>query len=1737
MHRDNAQLRSAKEAYKQASIEGNHQEEARWANTIGDILKRRGEYVEALRWLRKDYEISLRYLPEKQLLPTCQAIGDVYLRLHQFKDALIYQKKHLELAKGKNDLVEQQRASTQLGRTYHEIFSKTENDHTALRSSKKYFKLAMELAQNLKEKASPNTSSFLKEFIDAHNNLGMLEMDIDNFDEAKKILLEGLRICDEEEVTDDDDARSRLHNNLGNVYLELRAWDKAKEHIEKDILICKRIEHLQGEAKGYINLGELHYRLQKYDAAKRCYKRALDIASCLEDEDALVDQINRNIEVVNEAEKVIDDLKIEEQKLRKLVRKTAAAKGQPTERRCLLDQNASLDCLIEKSRMIYAWPKHREFAKRKKKVANELCDKEKLSDSFLAIGESYHKLRKFSKAHKWMLKGWSIYKVIGNLEGQALAKINIGEVLDSAGDWPGALESFEEGYRLAVQGNLTSVQISALENMHYSHMIRFDNAVEARKLLHKIEELRRTLDEQVDINQDPECCSETETEGCDTSDTDSESCRLPSNSRQLNPIASFEECSVDVPLAALIHSTKTPRSKRKSKLDSHGNRIDASNTTHSGDNVIPQLVGRKRVRLVVSDDEKDEDVEPDKSSRRVATADKSRMNGDPSSCCKIQDASHAVDSLDIHCKHTPINHDDNTNSYKSEHPKHTAEIGLESRSLEAWEVACSSNFAKSESKSDGQQVLCNFRRGLTVANFNTDTSEDADLQNKFTIKIGDVMVYVDLLSCMVGDEVSIDEMKVEAACWYYLCLSEEKRSKGKLPVLVNLKYGEKALENVEMGENLKEYVNREGWIQATIQGWVQNHFIKLYIDYCKKLSESPNMKLLKRLYNLKVSDDQVILSDCELEDASICPFLNALLDHKRISILDISHNLLGNDTMEKLTQIFASSTRNCGGLALDLHCNRFGPIALLQISECPLLFGRLEVLNVSGNCFTDACGAYLSTILKNCKALYCLKIEQCAITSRTVQDIADALDDGSVLSELWLGKNNPISPITMVNLLRKLSALKRFSELRLNDVHLSKHVIHCLCQIAESSNWSGLMLGGTMIGDSGVEKLMEAASHGPQMLMKLDISRCGLTSQGTVKICENIASMANLLELNLSTNSIGQEGAKGLVSLLSNPQCCLNVLILNKCRLGPTGVLQILDALAENDSLVELNLAENISVGQDCSLRHLPMPESPKPSQAGGCKEDESGQGTHLKVSDCTRLEVADSEDNSTRDAPTISDLNDDCESSVARSDSEESWLFHKLSAAIGTARRLELLDLSHNGFSIESAGALYLAWKSSKGVYKLFFCRLLLKFGQSTVTMQRDSDSSISPSTPGRVRHRKRSSEAVPDANKASASALLVNDQDKYKSMKVRAFSTAWMIAGFALIIYMGHLYIWAMIVVLQIFMAKELFSLVRRAHESRRLPGFRLFNWHFFFTAMLFTYGRFLSRQLVNTVTSDKFLYQLVSNIIKYQMFICYFLYIAGFVWFILTLKKKMYKYQFGQYAWTHMILLVVFAQSSFTVGNIFEGIFWFLLPASLIVINDIAAYIFGFFFGRTPLIKLSPKKTWEGFMGASVTTMISAFLLANVLGSFQWLTCPRKDLSTGWLQCDPGPMFRPETYSIADWVPLWFTWKEISVMPVQWHALALGLFASIIAPFGGFFASGFKRAFKIKDFGDSIPGHGGITDRMDCQMVMAVFSYIYHQSFIMQQNYSVDMFWDQITGSLSMEDQWLLYLKFKQVFDDRL
>ena len=90
------------------------------------------------------------------------------------------------------------------------------------------------------------------------------------------------------------------------------------------------------------------------------------------------------------------------------------------------------------------------------------------------------------------------------------------------------------------------------------------------------------------------------------------------------------------------------------------------------------------------------------------------------------------------------------------------------------------------------------------------------------------------------------------------------------------------------------------------------------------------------------------------------------------------------------------------------------------------------------------------------------------------------------------------------------------------------------------------------------------------------------------------------------------------------------------------------------------------------------------------------------------------------------------------------------------------------------------------------------------------------------------------------------------------------------------------------------------------------------------------------------------------------------------------------------------------------------------------------------------------------------------------------------------------------------------------MQFHILVFATFASLVAPFGGFFASGLKRTFNIKDFGDSIPGHGGMTDRMDCQFIMGFFSFMYYQSFIAVYKASVGSVLETAISGLTAEEQ---------------
>lgn len=119
-------------------------------------------------------------------------------------------------------------------------------------------------------------------------------------------------------------------------------------------------------------------------------------------------------------------------------------------------------------------------------------------------------------------------------------------------------------------------------------------------------------------------------------------------------------------------------------------------------------------------------------------------------------------------------------------------------------------------------------------------------------------------------------------------------------------------------------------------------------------------------------------------------------------------------------------------------------------------------------------------------------------------------------------------------------------------------------------------------------------------------------------------------------------------------------------------------------------------------------------------------------------------------------------------------------------------------------------------------------------------------------------------------------------------------------------------------------------------------------------------------------------------------------------------------------------------------------------LIWVNDTFAYLVGKSIGKHKLfVRVSPKKTIEGFLGGMVFTIITGVLI--------------------------GLYFLEEPV---------FKWVVIAVISVVFSTL------------GDLIQSKFKRGANVKDSGTIMPGHGGIYDRLDSIIFVAPFVFLFYQ-----------------------------------------
>ena len=228
---------------------------------------------------------------------------------------------------------------------------------------------------------------------------------------------------------------------------------------------------------------------------------------------------------------------------------------------------------------------------------------------------------------------------------------------------------------------------------------------------------------------------------------------------------------------------------------------------------------------------------------------------------------------------------------------------------------------------------------------------------------------------------------------------------------------------------------------------------------------------------------------------------------------------------------------------------------------------------------------------------------------------------------------------------------------------------------------------------------------------------------------------------------------------------------------------------------------------------------------------------------------------------------------------------------------------------------------------------------------------------------------------------------EKKKQSFITRTLATFAMIAGFFWILFSGHLYLIGLMTAIQILCFKEVIAIADVPSKARDLRFSRSLNWYFLGTTMYYLYGESVVYYFKHIVLVDKVLLPFATH----HRFISFMLYIVGFVFFVGSLQKGNYRFQFTQFAWTHMALCLIVVQAHFIMNNIFEGLIWMFLPAALVIINDIFAYICGITFGRTQLIQISPKKTVEGFVGAWICTNVGAVVLTWLLAQSSYFICP--------------------------------------------------------------------------------------------------------------------------------------------------
>ena len=193
---------------------------------------------------------------------------------------------------------------------------------------------------------------------------------------------------------------------------------------------------------------------------------------------------------------------------------------------------------------------------------------------------------------------------------------------------------------------------------------------------------------------------------------------------------------------------------------------------------------------------------------------------------------------------------------------------------------------------------------------------------------------------------------------------------------------------------------------------------------------------------------------------------------------------------------------------------------------------------------------------------------------------------------------------------------------------------------------------------------------------------------------------------------------------------------------------------------------------------------------------------------------------------------------------------------------------------------------------------------------------------------------------------------------------------------------------------------------------------------------------RTITSAILLPIVIYIVLINSIFFPILLLIVLLISIYEWFVINKKKVSIIFVLG-----FLFILLSISLAYYLRGDSRENLLIFLWIVFVCIFSDVGGYVFGNFFGRKKITKISPNKTYAGMYGSFLFSIFPIIIL------------------------------------------YFFSYKLFGVnLDLNWKYILLSLLFSFTCQAGDIIVSYFKRQNKLKNTGKILPGHGGILDRID-------------------------------------------------------